>query len=78
MSGVAPPTTKTKTRRDLTDARHLAPASTGGHMGKKKAVTERRITAAYNKVAAGITVDIMDIPRIWDAAEDAIKAGAAS
>jgi hypothetical protein len=45
-------------------------------MGKKKTVTERRITAAYNKVAAGIPIDIMDIPRIWDAAEDAIKAGA--
>ncbi len=45
-------------------------------MGKKKTLTERRITAAYNKVASGIVIDNMDIPRIWDAAETAIKAGA--
>ncbi len=45
-------------------------------MGKKKTLTERRITAAYNKVASDIIVDIMDIPRIWDAAEAAAKSGA--
>jgi hypothetical protein len=45
-------------------------------MAKKQSTTSRRITAAYNKVASGVVIDIMDIPRIWDAAETAIKAGA--
>jgi len=45
-------------------------------MAKKQSATNRRITAAYNKVASGVVIDIMDIPRIWDAAETAIKNGA--
>ena len=43
---------------------------------KKDCITTRRITAAYNKVAAGVSIDIMEIPRIWDAAEAAVKSGA--
>ena len=43
---------------------------------KNDSITTRRITAAYNKVAAGVSIDIMEIPRIWDAAEAAVKSGA--
>ncbi len=45
-------------------------------MAKKQSATNRRITDAYNKVASGAVIDIMDITRIWDAAEAAVKSGA--